>query len=366
MTSSRIPLLVVGTGFGCRIQVPALRAAGFDIVGLVGSDPARTAERAAYNNVPGHFTDIDEAITRTGAVAVTIATPPHTHASLALQAIARCCHVLCEKPFARNTSEARAMLDAVKRAGVAHVIGNEFRWLPERAMVARVIAEGRIGTPRFVTFTQYLEYLNSPHVEMPDWWWHVEEGGGWLGAWGSHLADWVRSWLGEFESLSATLPSVTAPDGKADDSFVVRFRLAGGAEGVLQQTAGSWGPQTSMVRVAGTEGTVWFENQSVWFADRSGTRELPIADDLLLPPPPPESSDPRQKARIDWQMMAQIELAPYVKLGEAWRTMIEGGTPSKAVAVPTFADGVASMEVLDAIRASAAQGGALVALRRSS
>jgi hypothetical protein len=30
--------LVVGTGFGCRIQVPALRAAGFDVVGLVGTD----------------------------------------------------------------------------------------------------------------------------------------------------------------------------------------------------------------------------------------------------------------------------------------------------------------------------------------
>jgi predicted dehydrogenase len=194
----------------------------------------------------------------------------------------------------------------------------------------------------------------------------MEEGGGWLGAWGSHLADWVRSWLGEFDSLSATLPNVTAPNGKAEDSFIVRFRLAGGVEGILQQTAGSWGPQTSMVRVAGTEGTVWFENENVMFADRTGVRELPIADDLVLPPPPPESTDPRQKARVDWQMMAQIELAPYVKLGEAWRTMIEGGTPSKAVVVPTFADGVASMEVLDAIRASAAQGGALVGVKRSA
>ena len=44
-------VLVAGTGFGCRIQVPALRAAGFEVVGLVGSNPERTKERAAANGV---------------------------------------------------------------------------------------------------------------------------------------------------------------------------------------------------------------------------------------------------------------------------------------------------------------------------
>ena len=33
--------IVVGTGFGCRIHVPALRAAGFEVAGLVGTDPDR-------------------------------------------------------------------------------------------------------------------------------------------------------------------------------------------------------------------------------------------------------------------------------------------------------------------------------------
>ena len=38
--------VVVGTGFGCRVHVPALRNAGFDVVALVGRDPERTARRA--------------------------------------------------------------------------------------------------------------------------------------------------------------------------------------------------------------------------------------------------------------------------------------------------------------------------------
>src|SRR4051794_16556777 len=92
------PALVVGTGFGCRIHVPALRAAGFEVAGLVGSDPERTARRAQANGVPLVFTDLDEAISKTGAVAVTIATPPNSHGPLTLAAVARGCHVICEKP----------------------------------------------------------------------------------------------------------------------------------------------------------------------------------------------------------------------------------------------------------------------------
>ena len=41
-------VVVIGTGFGCVTHVRALRAAGFDVVGLVGRDPDKTAARAAW------------------------------------------------------------------------------------------------------------------------------------------------------------------------------------------------------------------------------------------------------------------------------------------------------------------------------
>ena len=358
-TPSAPAALVVGTGFGCRIQVPALRAAGFEVAGLVGSDPARTAERAAANGVAQAFTDLDEAITRTQAQAVAVSTPPHLHGPLVLAALERGRHVLCEKPFARDASEARLMLDAARRAGVVHLIGHEFRWTPERAALARIIAQGGIGEPRLVTLTQHFQYVASPDVQLPHWWLDPGAGGGWLGAAGSHWIDWLRTWAGEFVSVSAALPHVSAPRGGAEDSFSLRFRLSNGAEGVLQQTAGAWGPLASTVRIAGTEGTVWLEGEAVWIADRNGSRQVAIDADLVLPPPPPPSSDPRQQS-AEWQMLSYVELAPYTKLCAAWRTMIEGGAPSSAVPLPTFADGVGCMEAIEAIRASAARNGALV------
>jgi predicted dehydrogenase len=357
--SSAPRVLVVGTGFGCRIQIPALRAAGFEVAGLVGADPARTAQRAAANGVAQAFTDLDEAIGRAGAEAVAVATPPHLHAPLVLAALQHGRHVLCEKPFARDRAEARLMLDAARRAGVVHLVGHEFRWTPERAALARLIAQGGIGEPRLVTLTQHFQYIANPEVTLPHWWLDPDAGGGWLGAAGSHWIDWLRTWGGEIQSVSATLPHVSAPRGGAEDSFSVRFRLSNGAEGVLQQTAGAWGPLASTVRVAGTAGTAWLDGECVWIADRNGSRQAPIPSDLLLPPAPPASEDPRQQT-AEWQMLSHVELAPYTKLCEAWRALIQGARPSDAVPPPTFADGLACMEALEAIRASGSKGGVLV------
>jgi predicted dehydrogenase len=210
MSGSQLKVLVAGTGFGCRIQVPALRGAGFEVVGLIGSDPARTAERAAANGIAGAYTDLGRAIAATGADAVAISTPPHSHGALVLEALASGCHVLCEKPFARDSAEARAMLAAAEAAGKVHMLGHEFRYIAQRAAVGRAIAEGLIGEPRAVSMVQLLPHIPVWEHAMPGWWFDPAEGGGWLGASMPHLADQLRTWLGEFTSLSSALPATWA------------------------------------------------------------------------------------------------------------------------------------------------------------
>jgi len=353
---SKPPALVVGTGFGCRVHIPALRAAGFEVAGLVGADPDRTRQRAQASAVPLAFTDLDEAITRTGAVAVTIATPPDSHARLSLAAIARGCHVLCEKPLAGDVDEAQTMLAAAERSGVAHLVGHEFRWRPERALIARSIAAGMIGEPRLLTLVQYMSLVAKPDATMPSWWFDIGAGGGWLGASGSHSIDQVRAWLGEFTSVSAALPTVAARESGAEDSFAVRFRLANGVEGIVQQTAAAWGPPAEATRVCGTDGTLWLDGTAVWLADRNGTRELAVPSDLTIEPIAAAAGSAPQAASVPL----------FARLCQALRAAMEGRSAAGPVPVPTFADGVACMKVLDAIRASAAKGGAVVATEGSA
>jgi predicted dehydrogenase len=359
--SEKLKALVVGTGFGCRIQLPALLGAGFDVVGLVGQDGARTAERARVNGVAASFTDLGQAIDATRADVVAISSPPHAHAGLSITAFEHGCHVLCEKPFAANMTEARSMLAAAEKAGKVHMMGHEFRFEPLRATVADALASGMIGEPRLANITILLPQLTTQQDDMPDWWFDTGEGGGWLGALGSHVVDQLRTWLGEFDSVSASLTSVSATRGPADDSFTVRFRMKNGLEGVIQSSAGTWGPPLDVARVCGSEGTLWTEGGVVRFAGRKGNRELDIAAALTLPPAPPITGDPRHET-ARWKGLVDVELAPYTVLCGSFRAAIEGVKASSPVVPATFADGVACMEVMDAIRTSAHEGGKLIAV----
>jgi predicted dehydrogenase len=298
-----------------------------------------------------------EALALPDVQAVTIAAPPAAHAALAIEACDAGRHVICEKPFAIDGAEAEAMVAAAERAGVTALVGHEFRWSPDRALAARALADGLIGEPRLATFVQYVPLVADPEARVPEWWFDAARGGGWLGASGSHIVDQARCWFGELASVSATLPTVAARSG-AEDSFVVRASSRSGVEIVLQQTAASWTPGVAgMTVVAGTEGTLEVDGAGVWCSDRSGRRLLPVPDDLALPASPEASDDPRHR-------YTHLELGPYTRLCEALRAGIDGRPVESSVPVPTFADGLACMRVLDAIRVSARAGGAVVTVKR--
>jgi predicted dehydrogenase len=352
---SRPGAIVVGSGFGTRVHVPALRAAGFDVLALVGRDEAKTARRAERLEIPRSFTDYEAALALEGVAAVTIATPPATHATLAVKAARAGKHVVCEKPFSMGAGEAHAMVEAVAKAGVVGYVGNEFRWAPDRATAARAIADGVIGEPRFMSIVQWVPLVPSVDSKVPPWWFDPAAGGGWLGASGSHMIDLVRTWLGEYASVRATTTMTSDRDAGelAEDSFAIQFTLANGVQGVHQETAASWGAGAGMTRVGGTRGTLWLEGGEVHVADADGTRTLPVPDDLALPAPPEVSDDPRQR-------FTHLELGPYTRLCEALLAAVNGKGWTGAVKPATFADGLAAMEVIDAIRASAEEGGEMV------
>ena len=346
---------VVGTGFGARVHVPALRAAGFDVCALVGRDAARTARRAERLGVDHACTSLAEALALPSVQVVTIAAPPNAHAALAIAACDAGRHVICEKPFALDAAEAEAMVVAAERSGVTALVGHEFRWSPDRAVAARAIADGLIGVPRLATLVQYVPLVADPAARVPEWWFDEARGGGWLGASGSHVVDQLRCWFGELASVSAALPAVAGRAG-AEDSFVVRATSESGVEIVAQQTAASWTSGVAGITlVAGTAGTLEVDAGGVWCSDRSGRRRLAVPDDLAPAVSPAASDDPRDR-------YTHLELGPYTRLCDALYGAIERGRLESSVPVPTFADGLACMRVLDAVRASAAAGGAMVTL----
>ena len=228
---------VVGTGFGVLTHVRALQAAGIEVRALVGRDPEKTASRAAMFGIGLATTDRAEAFNRPDIDIVAVATPPHTHGPIVLDAVAAGKHVMCEKPFARDLAEARHMLAAAEDAGVVHMIGTEFRFGAGQALLTRTVREGVIGTPTLGLFLLQMPSLNDPKAELPDWWRDAGQGGGWLGAHGTHVIDQVRVTMGEIDSVTATLSTLSPLDMTSDDTYSgAGCASAGGATALLHSS----------------------------------------------------------------------------------------------------------------------------------
>jgi len=357
--------VVVGTGFGCLTHVRCLRSAGFDVVALVGRDAAKTKARAARFDVADACASLDEALALPGADAVTVATPPHTHATLVRAAVAAGRHVMCEKPFARDAVEARSLHDAARAAGVVAFVGNEFRFSPGQALATRAVREGTAGTPRLASFLLHIPLMASTDDEVPGWWSDASQGGGWLGAQASHVVDHVTTMLGPVEGVSAALPRIVDRAGwTAEDGYSVRFRTVTGVDGVLQSTAADRGPFLVDNRVIGTQGTITQMGDTVTVHTASGAQALDVPSDLVVRPPDPPPPDLLVTA-YDRLHSTGLDVGPYTRLFERFRDAIDGADVAQMDPAPaTFADGVETMRVLDAIRASARDGGAWVRVDR--
>jgi predicted dehydrogenase len=355
--------VVVGTGFGVLTHLRALRAAGFEVHALVGRDGEKARARAEQMGVAHGLDSLETALALPGVDAVAVSTPPHTHAEITLAAIAAGKHVVCEKPFARDAAEGRRMLEAAEAAGIVHVLGCEFRWATGQALAARALAAGVIGEPRMATFLFQMPALADAKAGVPDWWRDEAHGGGWLGAYASHVIDQIRVSAGEFEGVSASLQTVAERSPElpwtAEDSYSVHFRTRSGVDGILQSSAAARGPFAACSRFVGSRGTLWIEGDQVGVADASGERILDVPEDLRLPPPDPPPAELLSTA-YDMLHSMGIDLGPYTRLYEAFRDRILGlerEVPPGEPRAATFADGVAVQAVLDAIRRSSRERG---------
>ncbi|MBN1817090.1 MAG: Gfo/Idh/MocA family oxidoreductase [Sedimentisphaerales bacterium] len=96
------------------------------------------------------YADYRELLAQEDVDAVVIATPDHTHAVVAMAAMAKRKHVYCEKPLAYTVAEARQVTEAARKAGVATQLGNQGQASEEARLTQEIILDGAIGDVREV------------------------------------------------------------------------------------------------------------------------------------------------------------------------------------------------------------------------
>lgn len=192
--SKRLKVLVHGTGFAGEGHAEAFRAAGAEIVGIVGRTPEVVKDVAAKLAIPYAGTDWAAALEACRPDAVSIATPGGAHYDPIKQAIAAGCHVFCDKPMTTTGATAVELAELAEEKGVKTAYAASFRYTPSVLHAKRLVAEGAIGEP---TEIECISHFNLER-DIPFGWSHrAEDGGGRLNNNFTHTLSIVTSIVGE-------------------------------------------------------------------------------------------------------------------------------------------------------------------------
>jgi predicted dehydrogenase len=141
-------------------------------------------------------TDWRKVVSRPDIDIVDIATPGDTHGKIAMAAARAGKAILCEKPLANDVPEARAMLAAVRKAGVVHMLCHNYRRAPAVMLARELVARGKLGTIYHYRGTYLQDWPVDPNLPLLWRFRKSKAGSGALGDILSHSLDLGRFVLG--------------------------------------------------------------------------------------------------------------------------------------------------------------------------
>jgi predicted dehydrogenase len=241
-------------------------------------------------------TDWRAVVARPDIDVVDICTPNNVHAEIAIAAAEAGKHIICEKPLARTVDEARAMAEAVRKAGVIHMVAFNYRRTPAVALARKYIEEGRIGTVLNFRGTYLQDWSADPDGPLS---WRFQKavaGSGAVGDIGTHVVDLAHYLVGPIaevnaitrtivptrplqsggvDKLGASEKKADAPRGPVDvdDEVTALLKFEGGAIGSLEASRNAWGRNNFItLEIHGTKGSILFNYErrdelQVMFAD---------------------------------------------------------------------------------------------------
>ncbi len=228
------------------------RATRSRLVAVMRRDPVLAEDYARRHGVPRWYSDANRLISDPEVDAVYIATPPHTHAELALRVAAAGKPAYVEKPMAMNTTECDAMLAAFAQASLPLFVAYYRRALPRFVTVKELYQSGAIGRLSAV------HYMHTAPRHRVDDAWRVDvgvAGGGLFLDLGCHVLDLIDFLVGPLGGAQGHAAKIS--ERRAAEEVVAMSFQAGGVPGV-----GLWNyaaDQTEEVcRLIGTEGQLEF------------------------------------------------------------------------------------------------------------
>lgn len=302
---------IVGLGFVGPHHVEAVRRLGFvEIIATAGRDLEKTRNRAEQLYIPRIYGSYEELVNDPDVEVIAITTPTWLHHPIAMAAIANRKHVIVDKPMSMTATQALEMRDAARAAGVVNAVTFNYRYHPVVQQARAMIANGNVGTIRFV----HGRYLQEWLQHETDFSWRLEpDKAGAACAVGDAGAHWYD--LAEFltglrivrvladlntaikvrkRPVGTSREAFTAPSGSPTEDYRVQVddlsnllvRFDNGAVGNFVASQICAGHKNDLrIEINGSQGSLaWQEERAeeLWMGRRDEPNQLLVKDPNLL------------------------------------------------------------------------------------
>jgi predicted dehydrogenase len=270
---------ILGYGYASRAHIVALKrirevywppAVLPRIVSICGRTESKVRDAAARYEIQKWFNDWRDMIKDPEIQVFDNCGSNDAHTDSCIEAARRGLHILCEKPMARNTEEAKRMLEAAREAGVKHMCGFNYRFVPAVRLAKELISQGAIGEIYHLRGRYATDRAMDPNIPLRWLFMKPLAGSGALGALGSHLIDLARFLVGEpvavmalaktFVKRRRRMDSTEWGEVTVDDAVSSVIEFDNGALGNLETSRFCAGRKNNQsFEINGSKGSIYFD-----------------------------------------------------------------------------------------------------------
>jgi predicted dehydrogenase len=224
---------IIGTGFMAGQHAKNLKnIEGVEVSAVAGLTHGDAAAFIAQQGLAAArpFAGGASLVAEAALDALVVCMPPFAHQGEVEAAAARGLHVFLEKPIAIDSQHARAMVEAIERAGVVSQVGFMMRFGKAARFLKEKLDSGEAGRPTLFTGRFWVNMDGSP------WWRDHKRSGGQVFEQIIHLYDLARAFCGDVADASghlANLLHTQQPDYSIEDTSAGLLRFKNGTLGVI-------------------------------------------------------------------------------------------------------------------------------------
>ncbi len=344
---STIRVAVVGTGFGQAIHIPGLQHhSRTEVIAVYNRDLGKAKAIADSHQISYAFNSLEKLLSLPELDAVSLSTPPFLHYEMGKQILEAGKHLLLEKPMAMSAQETKELYHLANKKGLVVTTDFEFRYVPAWQLLSEHLQQGYVGQIRLIKIDWLVASRANPERSW-NWYSRRDQGGGVLGAIGSHSFDYIHWLFSPVKRLSAQIICAIKerPDPKdnnqlkpvdADDTCLLMLELADGTPCQLSLSSVTYNGRGHWVEVYGDRGTLILGSDNLKdYVHGFHLHAAPAGKPLT------EVEIPKRLAFP--QVFTDGRLAPFIRVVDRWVESIDQG---KSL-VPSLYEGVYSQLLMD-------------------